>query len=245
MEKVIESKILESTGYRCLLEAVKQEGIVPVTKLIQDIRSLPSKEVLVLQTIAGVGNEINTLEENNKDIIKYLKEHVNELAVLNLTDENLYKTLINLINNESLISLYLENAKRLEELKVKNIKFVKDLKSFNANGDCYRCTYAPRDDCKGLKYIIKYYTDANVLPRLTEEEAHAYSRMCSTSNGVYFSLIGNATFVLKCINKDNFSQDRSIEIMDFGFDGSKLPTEEELQSYDIPKSLIKTNRNES
>lgn len=154
-------------------------------------KKLPSKEILVLQTIAGLGNEIATLEEKNKDIIKCLKEHIRELTMLSLTDENLYNTLMNLINDENLINLYLENARSLEYLQVRKIKFVKDIESINANGDRYICGFIPNRSKEGIqdriKYILKYYTDGKVFPRLTEE----------------------------------------------------------VQSYEIPKALIKSNRDES
>lgn len=245
--KVVTSEELESTGYRCLFECVKKEGIEPVTKFIQDIRNLPNKEVLVLQTIAGVGNEIDTLEKNHKDIIKYLKEHVKELATLNITDENLYNTLINLINNESLISKYLENAKILEDLKIKNIKFVKDLKSEIAKRrSCYYCAFFPKNEIE-INDIIKFYTDGEVFPTLTEEKATNFKWCQPWYNSIPFMITDkhDYTFVLKTTNKRDFYQEREIEIMDFGFNGSELPTEEEVQSYEIPKSLIKSYNEES
>lgn len=245
MKKVMTSESLESTGYRCLFEAIKQEGIVPVIKLIQDIRNLPSKEILVLQTIAVGGNEIDTLGEKNKDIIKYLREHIKELAMLNITDDNLYNTLINLLNNKSLISSYLDNAKRLEYLKVNMIKFVKELKSFDANGDRYFCSFTPSNNKEGFQFVSKYYTDGEVFPRITEEQARKLSNGDPINQRICFSFAGETTFVLHTENRENFHQDRSIEITDFDFDGCKLPTEEEVQSYEIPKSLIKSYNEES
>ena len=49
----------------------------------------------------------------------------------------------------------------------------------------------------------------------------------------------STSFCLKVANIDHKMQYREIEIRDFGFAGDKLPTEEELSSYEIPKKLIK------
>ncbi len=197
----------------------------------------------------GKENALVQLAKRNKNIIKYLKEYEKELTILSFSDENVYNTLANLLTDISLVNLYLDNAHRLEELKVSKIKFVKELKSFDARGDRYICGFIPNRSKEGIqdriKYILKYYTDGKVFPRLTEEQAHNYSRMCSTYNEVCFSIVSEATFVLRTENEENGYQNRSIEIMDFGFNGSKLPTIEEVQSYEIPKALIKSNRDES
>ncbi len=49
----------------------------------------------------------------------------------------------------------------------------------------------------------------------------------------------NASFLLDVSNAEKFYQCRNIQIKDFSFNGNNLPTEEEIQSYEIPKEFIK------
>lgn len=42
---------LESTGYRCLFEYVRKEGIEPLMGLIDDVREVPSKNILIQQAV--------------------------------------------------------------------------------------------------------------------------------------------------------------------------------------------------
>ncbi|MDE5630805.1 MAG: hypothetical protein K2I70_04320, partial [Bacilli bacterium] len=48
----------------------------------------------------------------------------------------------------------------------------------------------------------------------------------------------DCSFVMICKNEENGYQRRTIEIVDFDFDGSKLPTEKEISSYELPKELV-------
>lgn len=242
--EVITSNFLESTAYRCLFEYAKKEGIAPVFELMQDIKKLPYRSMLILQTIMEEKNALTMLAEKNKDVIKYFKEHKEELTILSLEDEDLYNTVNALLNDSNLLDLYLDNAKKLEELKIKEIAFVKDLNSITPNGERYYCEFWSHNR-KELKEIHKFYTDGKVVPRLTEEQVSDFKWFHDGYNKVPFSITNEreASFVLKTKNRVNFKQDRKIEIMDFGFDGSKLPTIEEVQSYEIPRELIKKRVN--
>lgn len=242
--KIMTSDFLESTAYRCLFEYAKKEGIAPIFELIQDVKNLPCKSMLILQTIMEEKNALTMLAEKNKDVIKYFKEHKEELTIISLEDENLYNTVNALLNNNGLLDLYLDNAKKLEELKIKEIEFVKDLNSITPNGQRYYCEFWTSNR-KEIKEIHKFYTDGKVFPRLTEEQAYDFKWFQDGYNKIPFSITNEreTSFVLKTENGANFRQDRKIEIIDFGFDGSKLPTVEEVQSYEIPRELIKKKVN--
>lgn len=245
--KVVTSEELESTGYRCLFECVKQEGIEPVFGLAQDIKNLSNPEVLVHQTVIGQKNDLTMLKKRNKELIKYFKEHEKELTKLSFTDENVYKTLARLLKDPSLLNLYLDNASKLEDLKVEKIIFVDDLKSVIAKkSSCYYCAFFPKNEIE-INDIIKFYTDGEVFPTLTEEKATNFKWCQPWYNNIPFMITDkhDYTFVLKTTNKRDFYQEREIEIMNFGFNGSELPTEEEVQSYEIPKSLIKSYNEKS
>ena len=237
LNEIKTSKYLASTGYRCLFECVKQEGIEPVLGLVQDINNLPAQEILISQTIMGKENDLTKLARKNQDVIRYLKGHENELIKLSFKNQNVFQTLMELSSNIALLDLYLENARKLEALKVEKIVFG-DIRSFDANGDRYYCEVVPKNDME-LKYIHKCYTDGEVYPRLTEEQANNFKWWYSGYSKIPFSITNEHTFVLKTTNKENFHQHREIDIVNFAFDGSKLPTEEEVQSYEIPKELVK------
>lgn len=246
--KIITNEWLESTGYRCLFECMKQEGIEPVFKLVQDIKCIPDKQFLISQGILKGINYLLSLVKRNRNIIKYLREHEEELKTLKFCNLDFYNTIENLSKNPDLLDLYLNNARRLEELKVEEIEFVYSFNHFIAKEDQYYCYIIPRNE-KELNFISKCYTDGKILPRLTEEQAYNFKWCQEKAQNIPFSIKNEAgykcSFVLETANASDFSQRRKIVIVDFGFDGDKLPTEEEVQSYEIPKSLIKSNRNES
>lgn len=209
---------LESTGYRCLLECVKKEGIEPIIRLFQDIKSNHLKQ--------GATPE-DYLMDKHKDIIKALKEYRRELMGLNLMDSNALQLLTNISENPHLLNLYLENAKKLEELKVSDIFFVLGLHQEEYQCDIYR------DEYGNIVNITKYYTDGNLYAG--EESIDQSYHSCLS----FFIDDPKTTFLLRVCNNRNIYQYRGIYIMDFAFNGAKLPTEEEIQTYEIPKELMK------
>ena len=228
MEKVITEEKLVSTGYRCLFECVKKEGIEPVFNLAHDVKNLPKQDSLINQTIMGEENDLDKLRKNNKDIIKYLKEHKKELKALSFKDLNVYNTLAVLLKESSLIDLYLDNAKELEKLKVASIRYLSP-KDNELDYSIYR-------DINGdIINIRKYYTDGNICvgEETLEDEEFLYSKI-----PLYIS---SPSFILEVSNNESFYSYRAIMIKDFTFDSSKLPTKEELESYEVPRSLILTD----
>lgn len=238
------SKYLESTGYRYLFECVKEEGIVPVFYFVQDLHQLPNKDALVLQILRGKKNALSKLKNQNEKVIHYIIKHRQELIKLSFIDENVYNTLEALLRKDNLLNLYLDNAMKLEERKVEKIRFVKNLNGLTANGDRYYCEFSISEDKKRIEYISKYYTDGKVFPRLSEKKATNFDWCDPSSNKIPFSITNkrDCTFVLNTMNRTNFTQERTIDIVNFGFNGNKLPSEEELQSYKIPEELIRRRR---
>ena len=195
---------------------------------------MPSYENLISQVIKREENSLALLANKNKDILKSLNDK-SELSPLNYRNRNIYNTIVKLLKDISLLDLYLANAKELEYLQVGTIEFVDSLKSFDSNGDKYYCKFRTDNNGKNLQFITKYYTDADVIPR------PLIRRNTRNFNNILFTFSGKASFVLKTSNPINYYRDRKIEIIDFGFDGSKLPTKEELESYEIPRALILTD----
>lgn len=221
---------LQSTGYRSLFEYVEKEGVEPALNLVKDINNLPDKEILIKQTIMGERNALVDLSKKHKDIIKYLKENKDGFSTLNLQEDKVLNILNNLSNNITLLQKYLENARKLEELNVFKVDFIPlfDFVQFD-----YWCSIY-RDENGNIIHINKYYSDGIIEPgkEILKDKLFNYSEI--PLNGV-----SNATFLLGCENTEAFYQFRRIIIKDFDFDGSKLPSEEELQRYEIPKQLIK------
>lgn len=163
-------------------------------------------------------------------MIHYLREHEKEFEGLSLTNKELYQTLNELSNNISLLDLYLENAKRLEELKVAKIEFA----TFSEFNRYY--IEIIRNEWKEIISIKKYYTDGKIKANGKEQvRLNGFH-----SSAIPFSIHSEAdiSFMLSTDNMESGCQRRIIQIRDFGFDGTKLPTEEEIQSYEIPKQYI-------
>ncbi len=227
MMEIKTAKELESTGYRCLFECVKQKGIQPVFELMQDIQKLPdNKAILVHQAIMEDTNALTKLIEKNKKIISYFRAHQKELCRLSLLNDDVFETLQSLYSDISLLDIYLENAKKLENLKVSNIQFA-SLDEYSGYCDIYK------DACGNIINIHKYYTDGIIIAQKEREVDRLFR---------YFTIpfcCTNASFLLNVVNAEDFWQCRNIQIKDFSFNGNNLPTEEEIQSYEIPKEFIK------
>ncbi len=222
--------ILESTAYCQLFETVKKEGLEPIMNLVQDIQDISTREDLIRQTLFESECDLASFAKKHKDIIAYLKEH-RELEQLNLENGNQRKHILNTLRSIqykfSLVNLYLENARRLEALKVSRVTFVSSF----ANRDDFLCEIY-RNETGEIIHITKQYTDGTIKPEeRMEEEIFNYS-------AIPFS-VTDASFVLDVTNTEIYGSIRNIAIRNFGFVGSKLPREEELQKYEIPYQLIK------
>jgi len=122
------------------------------------------------------------------------------------------------------------NIKRLEELKVESI-ILSNFLHFN-----FETCEIYRDAAGKIITINKGYSDGQISDIKDE---NLISKYFNYSEIKYMVCYDKATFSLEANNCENGQQYRTIRIENFGFDGSKLPTEEELSSYEIPKQLIK------
>ena len=140
----IKCKDLESSGYRCLFEYIKQEGIEGMMAFIRDTYNImyyTRKEVMFKQAIVYGKNDLLSLVKKNMDIVKYLREHEKDFRKFSFTSENILKILTSLSEDISCLELYLENAKKLENLEVARIRF----KDF-LNLDLYKCGFYQNSD---------------------------------------------------------------------------------------------------
>ena len=226
------SKELESSAYRCLFEYVKKEGIEPALDFFKDIADFYSdKNTLLKNSILLGRNDLIKISRRNKDIVKYIREHKKDMKRLCFTDKKVLTELNSLQEDNTLIDLYLENARKLEDLKVSDIAFV-DFFDYESYCRIYR-----NKDGEIIR-IQKQYTDDKIkIVEVFEEEL--IDKLFNYSGILYRQNREETTFSLSVENTETEYSIRKIEIKDFGFDGSKLPTEEEISSYDIPIQLIK------
>ncbi len=225
---------LESTGYRCLLEGVEQYGIL-MFRFIEDYRHILSKKNTLLQQAVLYGrNDLLSLVKNNRSVIGYLREHEKELTDFNFASEVVWDMIHSLQMDVSNLELYLENIKKLEELAIDKISVGK----FPLM-DTYECGIY-RNSQGEIISITKCYTDAIIQ---TVGSEYTVSKTRNHSYSKFSCYINNRedaqTFSLDVTNTEDHHQYSEIFIRDFGFDGSKLPTKEDLESYEIPKFLVK------
>lgn len=237
MKSIQTSNELESTSYRCLFEGIKENGVEPFLGLVQDIPTISRRETLIKQILFSSTNDLEKFKRKHHEIIKYFQSHKKEFVRFSVTDENVLNTLNVLkciLNNSDLLDLYLENARKLEELKILAIEF-KNLQNLCNNNENYCSIY--RDEQGKIINITKYYTDGQIVSdghEIIVNPRFNYSR-------IPFSINSNKrmTFVLESENCENLEQYRKITIENFGFDSAKLPSEEELQSYEIPQEYVR------
>lgn len=223
---------LESTGYRCLFEGIKKEGIEPFLNLAKDIERVPQKEILIRQTLFSGSNDLDLLEKKHRDIVKYFQEHKEQFTIVDITNSNVLKVLENLSQNRTLLALYLENARKLEELKVKNIEFVNDW--FDWKNKACKIYRNAQDE---IILIFKYYTDGHLE---TDGKEILVDKLFNYRE-IYFSITPNdeMSFIFEADNTEHQCQYRRIYIENFGFDGTKLPSEKEIQRYAIPEEFMR------
>lgn len=237
MKSIQTSHELESTSYRCLFEGIKENGVETFLGLVQDMHNISRKETLIKQTLFSSTNDLVRFKRNHREIIKYFKSHKKEFVRFSVTDENVLNTLNILkciLNNSSLLNLYLENARKLEDLKVLAIEF-KNFQNLCNNDENYCSIY--RDKQGKIINITKYYTDGQIVS--DGQEILVDRRFNHSRIPFSIDLKKRMTFVLESVNLENLEQYRKITIENFGFDSTKLPSEEELQSYEIPQEYVR------
>ncbi len=173
-------------------------------------------------------NDLVTLVEKNSDMIKYVREHKEEFDSMDFADESVFQTLAELSDDITLLKTYLENARKLEDLRISEIYFEDNFRFSDIQCDVFR-----EKETEKIIYITKYYTDGIIE---SQKEYWVNDTIYCHHNFLPININAEgATFVLRV---NDSMMIRHIYIKDFGFDSKKLPIEEELQSYEIPKTYI-------
>ena len=240
------SDYLESSIYRILFEYINSDEKVvhQLIGLMSDIYALPNREFLIYQIMADRRNRLDELMEKNKEVMDSFRwdeigQYKSPLITKLIMNDDVLRILKEIRDDKKLIDIYLKNVQKLEALKVDRIVFG-DLKKLMKEYHHYYCEIKKRND-RELKSVRKCYTDGMVKQVLTEEEATCFDWCHVGYNFIPFDIYKDRdfSFVLTCLNEENGHQKRTIEIANFNFDASKLPTEEEISIYELHKELIK------
>lgn len=237
MKTQIETKKLESTGYIRIFECVKDNGIKPIMHLLKEIRDL-SKNTIINRAILDGTHETLSIVQTKEYIntIKYLRLYKSDLEGLSLNNESILKALKKLKTDISKLDTYIENAKKLEELKIERIKLLLSSEIYSRQFICriYRDNSFPIN----ITHINKYYTDGEILYLTPETKSGTY---LGNPSQITFKIgpreLRDASFVINCENHENGNQERTIELTSFDFNTELLPTEENIRSYRIPNEL--------
>lgn len=233
MEIKLQTEQLESTHFRILFELAKQEGPESLQNLLKDLEKLESLKLLGHTAIFTGKHPTLSLISRNKSAIKFLRERKNELIGINFLNFNIISAVNQLTKNPSLLDIYLENSRLLESYKIGNINMASTesgLYEFDTPLELFR------DKKRRIEEIVKYYTDGEFICYPL-----AYSRQLTKKTYELYKPELNreipATWILRTINRSTGNQYRTIYLESLTFDKTKLPTEEELQSYELPSYL--------
>ena len=219
MKIKLQEKKLDSTYFRVLFELAKKESPEALQNLLRDLKKLERMSLGHTAIFKGTHPTLS-LTSKNKSTINLLR-----FDVANSVNQ--------LVGNPSLIDTYLENARLLESYRIGNVKLPETesgLYGFNTPVSIYK-------DLKGtIEEIVKYYTDGE-FKYTVYPASKKVGKIIYEAYSADLSREVPATWVLGIENRSTGYQYRTIYIENFAFDTTKLPTEEELQSYDFPLSL--------
>lgn len=220
------AKTFDSITYRKMLEFIEKEGTEPFEKFIEEVAGINEKTLIERAVIQG-NQPLMGLIQRNKVVVEFLRQLQN-----NFLASRVRRFVVKTSNNMDKLDEYIENAKRLEELKVCRITFT-DFMGGIVPG--LSTTEIWSDKSGKITTIRKNYTDGTMIynPLAYREEYKEYAFDIFPNDRVENS----PTFLLQTENHADGKQFRYAAIEDFGFNGQELPTEEELRSYEEPKTL--------
>jgi len=225
----------DSVTYRKALEFIKKEGIEPFEKLFADI--LKTGDLLNNAIMHGKHPTLG-LTRNNKTVIEFLRQFDKYFLNNNqcYLSENFRKFIKDTSENIDKLNLYLENAQRLEELKVCHVS-LQDLKDYwlLINHGMGRIQIFKEKN--NIICIRKNYTDGRIsynTKRINiERDFEEYDVSISPNENIENS----PTWLIQCENSNSGNQCRYAWIENYGFNAEYLPTCEELSAYEEPQTL--------
>lgn len=226
----LQTENLNSTYYRILFELAKEEGVESLKNLLYDLIDLESRP-LGQEAILKSKHRTISLINRNKKAVAYLRKYRDELEGYNLLNPRILSIINKIIQNPSLLDTYLKNARILEKYRIGRIDIFSHksaLTDLKIRMEIYI------NEAKKITDIIKYYTDGEFEDRLMVTPLDSFN--CQEVH-TRLNTDVPATWILRTENHADGRQYRQIFITGFDFDSSKLPTEEELQSYNLPSTL--------
>ena len=213
-------KELDSTTYRKLLEFIKKEGAEAFISFFDDYTKV-QEESLIFKALCEGKHPLLALIRNHRAVASFIRE-LNDPYPCILLERKLPQ-LLNSITSDN-ISQQIDTARALEELKVESVTI--------GGLDDSRKKYQTliKYDSGVIDGISKYYSNGELNYLLSRDagwvEYDTYVRFVSDT--------GNFLLGAENVTKN---QSRYINVTDFAFDASLLPSEEELARIEPTKSL--------
>ena len=247
----------DSTTYRKIFEFIGQEGIEPFEKLVCDIIDI-DKYTLTRDGILKGKQPIMSLVCRNKLVIEFLRQFNNYFLsygpanTMDIDSPDFLNFITYTSRNMDKLDTYIENAKKLEELKISNIKFFDSEELWSLNNRTLKTVGLGATqiwkESKDITTIRKHYSDGiiNYTPvkfpfldddfDLAKRAKREYEEFkISLEPNKYIT--NSPSWLIQSENHENGYQFRYALIENFDFNSELLPTNEQLNSYEEPQSL--------
>lgn len=212
----------DSQKYRKLFEFMKLYGIGPFQNFFDEYNDLRCQDLAKLAVLNGK-HETLSFVRRHAEVLRKIRELAADDDEFLFSDS--FMNLVSGVTDANLLQ-YIDGAYALECLGVSKIFLLSD--KFFDGTDLYF-------EDGSISDIIKIYTNGNIR---YEEGYNCYCDYYRTFVDFEGSSTGN--FVIRAENHANGLQFRHANISDFGFDSNLLPTNEELSSYEPPRSLVES-----
>ena len=117
MEIVVESGTFESRTYRRILEFIQREGIESFIRFVDDVHSM-SETSLIENAIYKGTHKTLRIVRNNKLVIEFLRDFQDSFLDYSVSSRQFREFVFYVFENIDKLDLFLENARKLEDLKV-------------------------------------------------------------------------------------------------------------------------------
>ena len=218
----------DSKVYRKLFELAQKEGPEAIIDFIVEYEDLKGSDLLTKSIINGRHDTLS-FSKKHKAMIDFIRSLQLEKAPHFMRDLN-FPRFAKTITEEK-IPTYIEGAKALEDLQVKNIRILDKVNGII----CYPTIIYYDED--NITSISKQYTNGVTIYQHISEGTNLKTEMYR--NSITFSHNTPRIALSTEIKKDEQIHTEA-DLSDFGFDIDTLPTYEELTSLTPPESLQKS-----
>lgn len=230
MLKIDETK-LDSRTYRKIFEFIKENGIEPLIVLINNISIIDSNSLIEDSIFLGKHRTLS-LTKNNKELVEFLRTFDGNFLHIPITDQRFINFVLYTYDCIAFLDQFIENARLLEDLKICQIDFLNPRDFFEKQ----YTTQIWRNHKGIVTDSRKHYSDQDII--YSEVKDDPLFGDGSEEYVVKFKDHNNyPNWLIEVESHSNGFQFRYMDICDFVFNPIYLPTNNELNSFDEPKSL--------